>query len=157
MLETLNLPSYQFSLRRQAGKIQIFDSQRKKFVALTPEEWVRQHFLHFLIAEKGFPAALIAVEQELQIGNVRRRYDAVVFSRQGEAVMLLEFKAPQVALTQAVFDQIAVYNTRLNLSYFIVSNGLQHYCCRTDRENARYEFLTEIPQYDFFVKKTHTH
>jgi type I site-specific restriction endonuclease len=146
----LNLPEYQFNIRKSGNKLQIFDNQRKKFVALTPEEWVRQHFLRFLIEEKHFPAALLAVEKELIINGLNKRCDAVLFNREGEPLLIIELKAPQIPLTQAVFDQVAVYNSKLNVAYFIVSNGLQHYCCQVDKENVRYKFLPEIPPYEFF-------
>ncbi|MDR2824762.1 MAG: type I restriction enzyme HsdR N-terminal domain-containing protein [Prevotellaceae bacterium] len=146
----LNLPEYSFSVKKENGKPQIFDSQRKKYVALTPEEWVRQHFVRFLIEEKHFPSARVAVEYTLKINDLERRCDVVVFDRNGTPQIIIELKSPQIAISQAVFDQIAVYNSKLKVNYFMVSNGLQHYCCRVDTENSRYEFLAEIPEYQYF-------
>jgi len=150
-MQTLNLPSYNFSVKKEKSKLQIFDTQRKKYVVLTPEEWVRQNFVRFLIEDKHFPAARIAIEYALKINDLERRCDAVVFNKNGKPEIILEFKAPQIILNQAVFDQIATYNSQLNVDYFIISNGLQHYCCRVNREKLRYEFLPEIPDYQSFV------
>jgi hypothetical protein len=146
----LNLPEYRFKVKKTEKKLQIFDNQRKKYVALTPEEWVRQNFIRFIIEEKHFPAALLAVEYELIINNLRKRCDAVLFDKTMRAQLIFEFKAPSTALSQSVFDQVAVYNSKLNVRFFIVSNGLQHFCCSVNKENMRYEFLSEIPDYDFF-------
>lgn len=151
IMTTLNLPSYNFTVKKVNSKLQIFDNQRKKYVALTPEEWVRQNFVRFLIEEKNFPPARIAVEFALKINDLERRCDAVVFDKMRKPQIIIEVKSPQIALNQAVFDQIAVYNSRLKVDYFMVSNGLQHYCCRVDTENLRYEFLSEIPDYQFFM------
>lgn len=149
-MQILNLPSYNFAVKKEKSKLQIFDNQRKKYVALTPEEWVRQHFVRFLIEEKHFPSARIAVEYTLKINDLERRCDAVVFAKNGKPQIIMEFKAPQIILNQAVFDQIATYNSQLKVDYFIISNGLLHYCCLVDIENMRYEFLQEIPDYQSF-------
>jgi type I site-specific restriction-modification system R (restriction) subunit len=146
----LNLPEYSFSVKKEYGKLQIFDSYRKKYVALTPEEWVRQHFVRFLIEAKHFPSSRIAVEYALKMNGLERRCDAVVFGKNGYPQIIIELKAPQIALNQDVFDQIAVYNSKLKVNYFIVSNGLQHCCCRVDAENSRYKFLPQIPDYQEF-------
>ena len=148
----LNLPKYDFKIKRLGEKLQIFDAQRRKYVALTPEEWVRQNFIRFLIEEKHFPPALLAVERELTVNGMKKRFDAVLFDKQGKALIIVEFKAPNIALSQAVFDQAAVYNYKLQVDYFLISNGLQHFCCRVDAANSRYEFLPEMPDYQFFGK-----
>ena len=144
----LNLPEYNFRIKKQDDKFLIFDSQRKRYVSLTPEEWVRQHFVRFLIEVKGYPAALLAVEKQLTLNGLKKRCDAILFDKEGQPFMIIEFKAPNVAVTQATFDQVAVYNAKLKVSFFIISNGLEHYCCKVNTETARYEFFPEIPDYN---------
>ena len=144
----LNLPEYNFRIKKQDDKFLIFDSQRKRYVSLTPEEWVRQHFIRFLIEEKGYPAALLAVEKQLTLNGLKKRCDAILFDNEGQPFMIIEFKAPNVPVTQATFDQVAVYNAKLKVSFFIISNGLEHYCCKVNTETARYEFFPEIPDYN---------
>ncbi|MCL1867353.1 MAG: type I restriction enzyme HsdR N-terminal domain-containing protein [Paludibacter sp.] len=146
----LNLPSYNFAVKKEKSRLQIFDSQRKKYVALTPEEWVRQNFIRFLIEEKHFPPARIAVEYTIKTNDSEHRCDAVVFGKNGKPQIIVEFKAPQITINQTIFDQIAVYNYHLKVDYFMLSNGLQHYFCRVDTENLQYEFLSEIPDYQIF-------
>ncbi len=147
----LNLPAYKFRIINKSEKPFIFDQIRKKFVALTPEEWVRQNFILFLITKKKYPSAYIAIEKHLKINGLNKRYDAVIFNRNFEPIIIIEFKAPSVALKQSVFDQVATYNLKLNVSYFIVSNGLDHYCCMLDSSNSQYIFLNEIPAFDSFL------
>lgn len=146
----LNLPEYKFNIKKSGDKLLIFDSQRSRWVRLTPEEWVRQHFLQFLMQEKGYPAALLGVENELKVNGMKKRCDAILYDQQGRAQVIIEFKAPTVALTQKVFDQTAVYNRTLGVDYLMISNGMQHICCRVDRVEQRYEFLPEIPAYSMF-------
>lgn len=146
-MEKLNLPPYSINVKRQNGRLVIFDSQRRKFVTLTPEEWVRQHFVHYLIDTLGYPSTLLANEVGLQCGDKRLRCDSVLFASSGEARMIIEYKAPSVAITQRVFDQISCYNLLLHVDYLIVSNGIKHYCCKMDYANGTYSFLTEIPPY----------
>lgn len=143
----LNLPSYPINLQRREGKNVIFDSLRKKFVALTPEEWVRQHFVHYLTDVKGYPQGLLANEVQLDLNGTKKRCDTVLFGKDLSARMIVEYKAPHVEITQAVFDQITRYNMVLKVEYLIVSNGLQHYCCRIDYTTMRYTFLPDIPAY----------
>ncbi len=143
----LNLPSYPINLQRRDGKNVIFDSLRKKFVALTPEEWVRQHFVHYLTDVKGYPQGLLANEVQLDLNGTKKRCDTVLFGKDLSARMIVEYKAPHVEITQAVFDQITRYNMVLKVEYLIVSNGLQHYCCRIDYTTMRYTFLPDIPAY----------
>lgn len=143
----LNLPRYDIRISEQAGRRTILDVLRRKYVALTPEEWVRQHFVHFLIGHKGYPPALLANEIELRSGSKRLRCDSVLYDSSLRPRMIIEYKAPTVAIQQKVFDQISVYNMLLHVDYLVVSNGLNHYCCRMDYANHRYVFLHEIPDY----------
>ena len=136
----LNLPAYNFRIIKKNEKPFIFDDLRKKFVALTPEEWVRQHFIRFLINVKHSPASLIAIEKQLVINGLKKRCDAVVYSRNAEPLMIIEFKATTVSIAQQTFDQAAVYNSKLKVDYFIISNGLKHYCCRLDKNVLQYNF-----------------
>lgn len=149
----LNLPSYDFKIKKVNEIHYIFDRQRRKYVKLTPEEWVRQHFIRFLLEEKHFPSAYLAVEKELIFNGMKKRCDAVLYNEKAQPQMILEFKAPHVQLTQSVFDQVAVYNYQLNVEYFIVSNGIEHYCCRVKKANSKFEFLNEIPDYVNFLNQ----
>ena len=143
----MNLPPYAIRVREHDGRRQVFDILRRRYVALTPEEWVRQHFVHFLIEHKGYPKGLLANEVELRVGEKRLRCDSLLYDKGLQPRMIIEYKAPDIALTQRVFDQITTYNLLLHVDYLIVSNGLQHYCCRMDYERRSYEFLTDIPDY----------
>ena len=143
----LNLPEYNFRIKKQDEKLQIFDSQRKRYVTLTPEEWVRQHFIRFIIEEKGYPAAHLAIEKQLNMNGMKKRCDAILYNSHAEPIMIIEFKAPNVPISQATFDQVAVYNSKLNVIFFIISNGIEHFCCRVNTKTARYEFFSEIPDY----------
>ena len=143
----LNLPPFDIRLRDQAGRRQVFDVLRRRYVALTPEEWVRQHFVHFLIGHKGYPKGLLANEVELRVGEKRLRCDSVVYDRSLRPLMIVEYKAPDIAITQRVFRQISAYNLLLRVDYLVVSNGLSHYCCRMDYDRQTYTFLTGIPPY----------
>ena len=143
----LNLPLYNFRIKNQNDKQFIFDAQRRKFVSLTPEEWGRQHFIRFLIEGKKFPAAWIAIEKQLNINGMKKRCDAIVYDEYAKPLVLIEFKAPEVPITQATFDQAVVYNLKLNVSFFIISNGLQHYACKIDLKEGKYLFFEEIPDF----------
>ena len=143
----LNLPTYSFKIKSIGEKKQIFDEIRKKYVALTPEEWVRQNFIRYLIHEKQFPASLIAIEMALQYNRMKKRGDVVVYDTSGKPVVIVECKAPDVKITQNAFDQVARYNMTLKVKYLVVTNGLIHYCCSMDYEKKSYEFLNEIPLY----------
>jgi hypothetical protein len=143
----LNLPQCEIKIGGDASKPTIFDVLRRKFVALTPEEWVRQHFIHFLINHKGYPAAYLANEVELKIGAKKMRCDSVLYNKVLQPRIIIEYKAPTIALQQKVFDQISTYNMLLHVDYLIVSNGLQHYCCKMDYERRTYSFLQDIPEY----------
>ncbi len=137
---------YTPNIKNIDGKEQIFCDWRRKFVRLTPEEWVRQQVLHALVEELGYPKARIAVEMAIQVGERKKRCDAVVYDAQLRPVCLIEFKAESVPLTQQVFDQAAVYNRELNVGHFIISNGRQMFVCRVT--DTGYEFLSEIPAYE---------
>ncbi|MDO9154037.1 MAG: type I restriction enzyme HsdR N-terminal domain-containing protein [Paludibacter sp.] len=144
----LNLPEYNFNIKNENGKLLIFDIIRKKFVSLTPEEWVRQHFVRFLVEEKGFPGSLIAIEKQLNVNGLKKRCDAVLYSIDTQPKVIMEFKAPTVAISQDTFDQAAVYNSKLMVNILMVSNGLTHYCCKVDTNNSKYTFFPEIPHFD---------
>ena len=148
MTALLNLPSFEAKVIRKDGRPAIFDFIRRRYVALTPEEWVRQHFVHFLIEHKGYPRALMANEVQLKLNHTQKRCDTVLYRRDLTAQMIVEYKAPDVEITQAVFDQIGRYNLFLHVEYLVVSNGLQHYCCRMDYVQNRYQFLPDIPLYE---------
>lgn len=143
----LNLPPFEIKLRGTKAQPQIFDILRKKYIALTPEEWVRQHFVHFLVEHKGYPAALIANEIQLKVGEKTLRADSVLYSRDLKPRMIIEYKAPHIPITQKVFDQISIYNMLLHVDYLVVSNGLQHYICKMDYNDKKYLFLEDIPDY----------
>lgn len=144
----LNLPTYEIKISGTQQRPTILDILRRKFVALTPEEWVRQHFVHFLIEQKGYPATLLANEVKLKVGNKDLRADSVLYDRDLRPRMIIEYKAPTIPITQRVFDQISVYNLLLKVDYLVVSNGLQHYCCKMDYSNQKYLYLEDIPEYE---------
>ena len=126
----------------------IFDFLRRKYVALTPEEWVRQHFTHYLVEHKGYPKGLLGNEIELQIGDKRLRCDSILYNKVAQPQMIIEYKAPTVPLQQKVFDQVSAYNLLLRVDYLVISNGMEHYCCKMDYEHQKYLFLQEIPDYE---------
>ena len=144
----LNLPQYEIKIGEKDGKRTIFDFLRRKYVTLTPEEWVRQHFTHYLIAHKGYPKGLMGNEVELHVGEKRLRCDTILYNKQNQPQMIIEYKAPTIQIQQKTFDQISVYNLLLHVDYHIVSNGLEHYCCKMDYDNQKYLFLQDIPDYE---------
>ncbi|MEL5892780.1 type I restriction enzyme HsdR N-terminal domain-containing protein [Bacteroides sp. GD17] len=144
---SLNLPAFDVKVAERDGRTVIFDAIRRRYVALTPEEWVRQHFVHFLLEHKGYPQALMANEVQVLLNGTKKRCDTVLYRRDLTARMIVEYKAPDVEITQKVFDQITRYNMVLKVDYLIVSNGLQHYCCRINYEKNSYTFLQDIPMY----------
>lgn len=146
-MENLNLPKYQLNIKLENNKQVIFDIVRRKFIVLTPEEWVRQNFVHYLIHDKGFAMSLLSVEHSLKLNSMNRRADIVAFNRKAQPWLIVECKATSVQISQSVFDQIARYNITLRVPYLIVTNGLSHYCCHIDFENNSYSFLNEIPNY----------
>lgn len=147
MMQKLNLPEYEFRIIDSVGKLLIFDRFRKKMVVLTPEEWVRQNFTMFLVSEKQFPVSLITVEAQLKVASRMKRTDLVVYNRALKPLLIVECKAPQVKLSADVFDQIVRYNISLSAKYLVVTNGLDHICCKLEYETNSYTFLPEIPEY----------
>lgn len=146
-MKKLDFPEYDFRIRRAEKGYEIFDVIRKKFVALTPEEWVRQHAVHFLIQEKKVPTGRMNVECSLSMLSMSRRADVVVFDDFGKPVLVVECKAPEVKITQAWFDQIARYNTTFRAPYLFVTNGLSHFFCMIDFDSQSYRFMENIPDY----------
>ncbi len=143
----LNLPPFDIRTGGTPDHPTIFDILRRKYVALTPEEWVRQHFIHFLTETKGYPVALLANEVKLHIGSKILRADSVLYSTTLTPRMIIEYKAPHIKITQHTFDQIRAYNLLLKACYLVVSNGLSHYCCKLDPNTQEYIFLKDIPHY----------
>lgn len=143
----LNLPEYPFRLRQENDTIYIFDGIRKKFLVLTPEEWVRQHFIQFLIRDKKYPRALIKQEGGFKLNSLQKRSDILLYNNVGEKIMLVECKAPGVKISQDTFDQAARYNIIHRVKYLVVSNGLQHFCAGINFEEGSYSFLNELPEY----------
>ncbi len=143
----LNLPAFDFRVKKDKDFVSIFDVVRKKYVKLTPEEWVRQHVVHFLLEHKNYPASLMGVEVGMEIQTMQRRADIVCYDSQGNVLLITECKAPEVKITQTVFEQIAQYNMLLKAKYLLVTNGLEHFVCEIDSVHKSYRFLTEIPNY----------
>ena len=146
-MNSLSLPSYDVKVRGTREKPEIFDFLRKRYVALTPEEWVRQHFTHWLVGHKGYPQGLLGNEISLRCGEKTLRCDSVLYDLTMRPLMIIEYKAPTVALTQRVFDQVTVYNLLLHVDYLVISNGIEHICCKMDYEHRRYVFLPAVPDY----------
>ncbi|MBQ7571173.1 MAG: type I restriction enzyme HsdR N-terminal domain-containing protein [Bacteroidaceae bacterium] len=146
-MQALNLPPADLRLSQREGQTAVFDPLRRRYVRLTPEEWVRQHFVHYLIHHKGYPEGLLANEVSLSLNQTAKRCDTVLYDQHAHPRMIVEYKAPHIQLSQRTFDQISRYNIVLRVPYLIVSNGMQHYCCRVDLERQTYQFLREIPDY----------
>ena len=146
-MQSLNLPAYEVKLSNRNGQPAIYDFLRHCYLRLTPEEWVRQHFVHYLIEHKHYPAALLANEVRLTIGDKSVRADSVLYDASLHARMIVEYKAPHIPITQKVFDQISVYNLLLHVDYLVVSNGMQTYICKMDYAHQKYLFLEDIPDY----------
>lgn len=147
-LPELNLPPVELRLRQEDNMIKVFDFIRKKYVALTPEEYVRQHFTNFLCNKLHYPAALTANEVSLDVNGMKKRCDTVVFNPDSSPLLIAEYKAPNVQITQNVFDQILRYNLTMRARYLIVSNGLTHFCAVIDYKNNSYNFIPSIPDYN---------
>jgi hypothetical protein len=150
-MQTLNLPAAELRIRNNLGKQEVFDTIRKKFVVLTPEEWVRQHFIHYLTGDRNVPQSLIAVEASLHYHRLKKRCDILVYGRDGAPCLIVECKSPEVPVTQAVFDQAAMYNKELRVPYLAVTNGMVHFACYIDHGSGKIIFLKEIPIYDEMV------
>lgn len=146
-MQKLNLPIYSIKLKKEENKTLVFDPIRKKHIILTPEEWVRQNFIKFLIEEKNYPTSLMAVEMGIDLFNTKKRCDIVLYNTKGLPHMIVECKAPSIKISQDTFDQIARYNMTLKTDLLVVTNGLQHYVCMIDYQNQCYHFLKEIPNY----------
>jgi len=147
-MHQLNLPEYQFNIKKKDDSFIIFDALRRRWVTLTPEEWVRQNFVRFLIEQKKFPSALMNNEISLTQNGIKRRCDTLIADRHGEPLVIVEYKAPTVNISQKTFDQIVRYNMVLRAKYLIVSNGMSHYCCKIDYPGNSYMFLEDIPCYE---------
>jgi hypothetical protein len=148
LLPKLNLPETTFRIRESAGKLQIFDRIRKKFVVLTPEEWVRQHFIVFLHQQRNFPLSLMQNEQKVTGSQVMNRTDILVFNQLGHKVLVVECKAPAVKITQEVFDQVARYNSTLKVPFLAVTNGMNHFFCIINVVEGTFEYLPDCPFYE---------
>ena len=146
-MQKLNFSAYDFRLKNSENKVHIFDVIRKKFVVLQPEEWVRQHVVHYLLKDKNYPKSLINVEKQLSVNNIKKRYDVVVYRSDGSILLLVECKAPSISIDQEVFDQIARYNMGLNATYLMVTNGVNHYYCELNYAQEKYSFLPSIPDF----------
>ena len=146
-MQDLNFPKFDYRFKSTENKVSIFDIIRKKFVVLQPEEWVRQHCVHYLISNKNYPKSLINVEKELTINGLKKRYDIVIFNPDGSIFLMIECKAPKITINQKTFDQIARYNLKLNATFLMVTNGINHYYCQMDMEKEQYTFLQDIPDY----------
>jgi hypothetical protein len=143
----LNLPQYSFKIKSKENKLYIFDVNRKKQVLLTQEEWVRQHFIEYLVNEKNYPRSLIAVEKQCKVEGIVKRTDVLVFDKKGAIDIVVECKAPSVRIDQNTFDQIARYNLKLRAKYLVVTNGMEHFFCQVDEQKEEYLFLPELPSY----------
>lgn len=147
LMKPLNFPAYTFRFKNSENKLLIFDVIRKKFVALQPEEWVRQHALHQFVFDKNYPASLINVEKELTLNKLKKRYDIVIFNSDGSIHILVECKSPDTKISQQTFDQIARYNMALKAEYLMVTNGMEHFYCKMDFEEEKYTFFSHIPDF----------
>lgn len=136
---------YNFRIQKDGDQSSIFDIIRKKFVALTPEEWVRQHWIHYLIEEKKYPRSLFALEKMIELNKLSKRCDIVIYNREGKPFLIVECKSPDVKISQKVFDQIARYNLTLQVKYLVVSNGSEHHCCKIDFAKKTYNFIQLLP------------
>lgn len=143
----LNLPSFAIKIKEENGISYIFDQIRKKYLVLTPEEWVRQHLIHYLKNVKNYPGSLMKLEGGLKLNHLQKRSDILLFNKHGEKILLVECKAPSVKINQDTFDQIARYNFVHKVEWLLVSNGMQHFCCRIDYKKKTYSFVQELPDY----------
>jgi hypothetical protein len=146
-MKKLNLPSYSIKTKEEGGKQFIFDAIRKKYLVLTPEEWVRQNFIQYLIHEKDFSAGLIAIEIGLKLNELQKRADILIYDNNSQPVVLVECKAQNVKINQETFEQIARYNMVFRVPYLVVTNGMNHYCAKINYTENSFEFLKEIPNF----------
>lgn len=152
-MNALNLPYFPLKIKKVEEKHFVWDILRKKYIQITPEEWVRQHFVHFLIERKGYPKGLLANEVQVLLNGQKKRCDTILYSKTQQPFMIIEYKAPDVPITQKVFDQITRYNIALKVRYLIVSNGIEHFCCEVDYLQHNYRFLPEIPDYRYLKEE----
>jgi hypothetical protein len=150
-MQTLNFPVFQFRFSEHDGRQLIFDPVRRRFVSLTPEEWVRQHMIAYMVETKQIPLSMIGVEKKLLVNGLVKRFDIAVFSRTGFPVLLVECKAPFIGISEKVFDQAARYNMQLQVNYFVITNGMEHFYCRIDYLNKAYRFIEDIPLYSALI------
>lgn len=146
-MQKLNLPEIDAKLKKEVGKVWIFDMIRKKYVVLTPEEWVRQHFIHFLIHELKYPKTLFRIESSLSYNKLQKRSDILIFDRVGKPWMLIECKSADIRLSQNAFNQVAVYNMTVNAKYIAVTNGRMHFCCEAAKDGEKASFLEVFPEF----------
>ena len=146
-MEKLNLPEYNFKIKNRDGKIAIFDSIRKKYVVLTPEEWVRQNLVEYLNQYLNYPKSLVKLESGLKYNQLKKRSDILVFDREGAPFMLVECKSPKVSINQKAFDQAAGYNYTIKAPYIVVTNGIKHYCCKIDHTSRKISFQAQLPRF----------
>ncbi len=147
LMENLNLPTYAYRIEQRRGKLAIFDPIRKKFIILTPEEWVRQHFINYMISHLGYPASLIRVESGTQYNKRAKRTDVLVYDQELKPLVLVECKAAHVPISQDTFDQASVYNKTLQATILVCTNGMVHYACQYDAEKEAVSFLDHLPAY----------
>lgn len=143
----LNLSPYPFKIKQEGDRCLIFDPVRKKYLVLTPEEWVRQHFVQHLINEKHYPKSLIKLEGGMKLNSLSKRTDIIAYNNNGQKVLLIECKAPHVKINQKVFDQIARYNIVHRIPLLAVTNGLEHYYCVINFNTKSYQFIETLPAY----------
>ncbi len=148
----LNLPPFKYKIIREKGMLKIWDIIRQRYIKLTPEESVRQHFVHWLINDLNYPSSLISNEIGIELNGTKRRCDSVVFNTKGVPSMIIEYKAPHIKITQSVFDQILHYNLVLQVPYLIISNGINHYCCLLNIHKREYTFLSSVPNFEIISR-----
>jgi hypothetical protein len=147
-MQPLNLPDFECDIQQNNGFTTIFDGLRKKYVVLTPEEWVRQNFVNYMVTHLKYPKSLIKLEKGHAFNTLKKRSDIIVYDREGAAFMLIECKASHVKIEQKVFVQASVYNKTVKAKYLVITNGMQHFCCRIDREANSYKFMDELPVFE---------
>jgi hypothetical protein len=156
MMKPLNLPTYSLKIKSESDLEYVYDQFRRKYVRLTPEEWVRQNFAHYLVNEKSYPASRMILEKSLRFNKMSKRCDILVSNDSGEPIVMIECKAPDIKIGQNTFEQVSVYNIVFHVEYLIITNGLQHYCCIVDFEKRSVNFMNEIPDYEK-IRKSGTH
>jgi len=142
----LNLPQFEVNIKEDNGKLFIYDCIRKKYILLTPEEWVRQHFLNLLIQHYKYPKSLIKVESGLRYNQLLKRSDIIIYDRNGNPYILIECKTSELKLNQSGFNQVSVYNKTINAKYLVLTNGLKTFCCKIESENGTYEYVNDLPE-----------